>query len=191
MNEQHLNGAAPVEAEGSFPTGDRVNGRPPLRSKEIEETILRRIRQGKSLVEICDDPALPCRDTIHTWLQADEERKLAKGVSDGEVLFVDRYAIAARIRASGFQEEILSISDDGRNDTYKDAKGNVAINYDHIQRSKLRVETRKWLMAKLEPKKWGDRPSEVHLNQSVSGVAIMSREQQERLQQRNQQALRR
>jgi hypothetical protein len=55
--------------------------------------------------------------------------------------------------------ELLSIADDGSNDTYviDEETGATAVNHDVINRSRLRVDTRKWLMSKLAPKKYGDR----------------------------------
>lgn len=199
MDEQHLNGAAPGEAERGFPTevirvreNSNLGGRPSIRSSECEETILRRMREGESLIAICDDPALPCRDTVFTWLAADEERRAANTVPEGEVLFSDKYAIAARLRTLAMGEEILTISDDGRNDTYRDTDGKVCVDYDHIQRSKLRVETRKWLMAKMEPKKYGDRVSEISVNTNVqSNCVVMTEAQIEKLQRRKIEALKR
>ena len=43
------------------------------------------------------------------------------------------------------------------NDTYMDADGNVKTDNEVIQRSKLRVDTRKWLASKMAPKKYGDK----------------------------------
>jgi hypothetical protein len=54
-------------------------------------------------------------------------------------------------------EEIVEISDEGKRDTYIDAYGNERTDYDVIARSKLRVDTRKWLLAKMLPKVYGDR----------------------------------
>lgn len=59
-------------------------------------------------------------------------------------------------------EQIIEISDDGTNDTYvvRDEKGNALeerVNHDHIQRSRLRVDARKWLLSKMRPEKYGDR----------------------------------
>lgn len=54
-------------------------------------------------------------------------------------------------------EEADDIADDGSNDTYIDDDGNVKVNHDVIQRSKLRVEQRRWHASKLRPKKYGDR----------------------------------
>jgi hypothetical protein len=61
-------------------------------------------------------------------------------------------------------EEILEIADDGTNDTYKDDNGNERTDQEVIGRSRLRVDARKWLLAKMLPKKYGDK-----IQQEVSG----------------------
>jgi hypothetical protein len=54
-------------------------------------------------------------------------------------------------------DELLQIADDGLNDTYEDEDGNEKTRVDVIQRSKLRVDTRKWIACKVLPKVYGDR----------------------------------
>ena len=62
-------------------------------------------------------------------------------------------------QAEFMAEEILEIADDGRNDFMEqdDSSAAFKINGENIQRSKLRIDTRKWLMGKLKPKKYGER----------------------------------
>jgi hypothetical protein len=57
---------------------------------------------------------------------------------------------------------MLEIADDGRNDTYEDENGHQHVNTDHIQRSRLRIDARKWLASKMAPKKYGDRVEQAH-----------------------------
>lgn len=71
--------------------------------------------------------------------------------------FAAQYAQARASLMEKFAEEIVQISDDGQNDTQTDEAGRTIVDYDHIARSKLRVDTRKWLMARMAPKKYGDR----------------------------------
>ena len=89
---------------------------------------------------------------INEWLCGDE--KLA-----------EQYARAKRQQAEFLAEELLEISDDGSNDwmesNARDNPGWVA-NGEHLQRSKLRVDTRKWLMSKLLPKKYGEKAEVEH-----------------------------
>jgi hypothetical protein len=156
------------------PTVPRARVRRPqaVRTPEIESYILERIRRGDTLIAICDDEeaiaiGVPCRDTVFAWVARDKERRLAKEVVEDEVLFADRLTIAKEIRTIGYAEEIISISDDGRNDTYTDSDGRTVVDHDHIQRAKLRVETRKWLMAKLLPREYGDKPAEVNVSTNL------------------------
>ena len=99
--------------------------------------------------------------------------------------FSEQYARAVESRTDYMSEEILEIADDGTNDyrTYeKDGKTVSAVDHDHIQRSRLRVDTRKWLMAKMAPKKYGDfQRTEVTgkdgapLNQNISDEQLESK----------------
>lgn len=113
-------------------------------SQAVADTILERMAGGESLRAICADKGMPHRATVFRWIEADEA-------------FRARYGLAMDARADALAEEILAIADDGHNDTYVDDKGNRIVDHDHIQRSKLRCDARKWLASKLAPKKYGDR----------------------------------
>ena len=54
-------------------------------------------------------------------------------------------------------DEMLDIADDGTNDYYFGKDDQPIVDSDHIQRSRLRIETRKWLSSKLKPKKYGEK----------------------------------
>lgn len=57
-------------------------------------------------------------------------------------------------------EDIMDISDDGSNDWMERNYGDKVewiTNGEALQRSRLRVDTRKWLMSKLAAKKYGDK----------------------------------
>lgn len=66
----------------------------------------------------------------------------------------------ARARESGWAamaEDCLVVSDDGTNDTYVDDEGRAKTDHDVIARSRLRVDTRKWLLSKMLPKVYGEK----------------------------------
>jgi hypothetical protein len=69
----------------------------------------------------------------------------------------EQYARALERRAHDLAAELLVIADDGSNDTYVDEEGNTRTDHDVIARSRLRVDTRKWLLSKLLPKRYGDK----------------------------------
>ena len=121
--------------------------RPTEPTPEIVGAILGRIADGESLKSICRDANLPSCGVFYRWLLEDD--KLA-----------DRYARAREDQAEALADEILEIADDGRNDWMEsnapNSPGWVA-NGEHIQRSRVRIDSRKWLAAKLRPKKYGDK----------------------------------
>ena len=88
---------------------------------------------------------MPHQATIMAWLDGSRPE------------FSEQYARAREAQADKLAEEILAIADDGRSDTYLDAEGNEKTDSEVIQRSKLRVEARKWLASKMAPKKYGDK----------------------------------
>jgi hypothetical protein len=74
--------------------------------------------------------------------------------------FAEMYKAAQRARGDVLFEEALTISDDGRNDWMaRNDPNNIGwqFNGEHIQRSKLRVDTRKWAASKLNPSRYGDK----------------------------------
>ncbi len=64
---------------------------------------------------------------------------------------------AREMQADALFDQILAIADDGSNDTQKTDDGKVIVDHDHIQRSRLRIDARKWMASKLAPKKYGDK----------------------------------
>ena len=122
--------------------------RPSDYSPEITATICERLSLGESLREICSDEEMPGKSTVMRWLHDHQE-------------FRDQYARAREAQAEHWADEIIEISDDGSNDwetrQNKDGSSYEAVNAEVINRSRLRVDTRKWLMARMAPKKYGDK----------------------------------
>lgn len=78
--------------------------------------------------------------------------------------FADRYARAVEDRAELLASEIVSIADDSANDygfkegEDKDGAGAKPVFLaENVQRSKLRVDARKWVASKLFPRKYGEK----------------------------------
>ena len=122
-------------------------GRPSKYSDALTEVICGRIANGESLVRICLDPLMPSRSSVILWLTQYEG-------------FSVRYARAREAQADYLLEELVQIADDGSNDTYISEDGKELTNQDVIARSRLRVDARKWVIAKLAPKKYGEKISQ-------------------------------
>lgn len=124
-------------------------GRPSLYTPELANDICERIASGQSVVDICANDGMPDKSTVYDWLASKPE-------------FADLYARAREQQADRYFAETIAIADDGRNDTQLDEEGNVRVDHDHINRSRLRVDTRKWAAARLSPKKYGDKIQTEH-----------------------------
>lgn len=68
-----------------------------------------------------------------------------------------RYAHACEVRAENMFEEMLEISDSSNADVTISEEGKALVDGEAIQRSKLKIDTRKWMLAKMAPKKYGDK----------------------------------
>lgn len=117
--------------------------RPSEFTQETADAICERLIAGDSLRTIVKDAGMPASATVFRWLAANET-------------FREQYARAREAQADHLAEEILQIADDGANDTYQTEAGE-AVSHDVIQRSRLRVDARKWLASKMAPKKYGDK----------------------------------
>lgn len=118
--------------------------RPSEYSQEKADLICERIADGESLRAICLDEEMPNKSTVFRWLVAFPD-------------FATKYAHAREAQADTLVDELIGIADDGRNDSYTDAEGNVRVDHDVVARSKLRVATRQWVAEKLRPKKYGQK----------------------------------
>lgn len=73
--------------------------------------------------------------------------------------FDEQYTQAKLRQAQVLADEILEIADNSRKD-FIIVDGKVKTDSEHINRSRLRIDTRKWILAKVLPKIYGDKISE-------------------------------
>lgn len=129
-------------------------GRPSIYSEAVADRICERLMDGVSLRTICEADDMPCKSTVLRWLQSNQD-------------FRQRYILAREMQAENIADEILEIADDARNDWMERHGGDdegYQPNTEHIQRSRLRIDARKWMASKLAPKRYGDK-----IQQEVSG----------------------
>lgn len=102
------------------------------------------IEKGRALRNVLKDDGMPSTSTFYEWLDNDDVKS-------------KQYARATSVRADIIFDDILSIADENTNDTYINDNGIEVVNNDVIQRSRLRIDSRKWVLSKLNPKKYGDK----------------------------------
>ena len=123
----------------------RPRGRPTIYTRELADKICERLSKGETLKSICRDKGMPDDRTVRIWALNDYQG------------FYPRYATARQLGLDAMADQLLEIADDGSGDITYDAQGNRLVNGEHINRSRLRVNTRKWYLSKLAPKRYGEK----------------------------------
>jgi len=151
----------------------RPIGRPCSYTKAVADEICARLASGETILQMCKKNAhLPSERTVYMWLFDEDKAE-----------FLQKYEKARAVQAERMAEELADIADDGKNDYMErlsangEDVGGWAVNGEHIQRSRLRVDTRKWIAARLLPKKYGDRIQNEHsgkLDISIENIQNLS-----------------
>jgi hypothetical protein len=123
--------------------GKALQGRPSVMTEATKAEILKRIAAGETLMQVCESPHLPERSTVIDYSKRDDafSADLTRARADWAVAQADI---------------IVGIIDDSSNDweekrTFGGAT-ETRLNREAVERSKARVEVRKWLMERFLPK---------------------------------------
>ena len=119
----------------------RPKGRPSDYTQELADEICERLSEGQSLRTVCSDDKMPSRKTVFSWMRKHPD-------------FLNQYARAKQEAADALAEEILDISDDAEAAIKGTAEKKSSA---MAQAYRLRVDTRKFIMAKMKPKKYGEK----------------------------------
>lgn len=112
-------------------------------SQEVANKVCEGLTNGLSLRKSCEE-AGTTHPTFIRWTEDNKD-------------LADQYTRARMIGWQLLADEVLTISDDSTNDTYTDDDGNVRTNQEVVARSRLRVDSRKWMLSKMLPKVYGDK----------------------------------
>jgi hypothetical protein len=130
----------PLEATISPPLGTAPPARPQEFSETLASEICERIAFGETLRHITLLPHLPEEATLYRWLLREPE-------------FQARFLAAKALQVEKWAEELIDIADDARNDWIVRENGRAGTsatvaNSENVQRAKLRVVVRQWLIAR-------------------------------------------
>ena len=118
-------------------------------TEELADEICLEIASNScGLNRLCEmNPLWPKKTTIYKWLSTHES-------------FAKKYRLAKVAQIAVLMDEVVDISDDSQAD-FIDVEGISRVDAQHIARSKLRVDSRKWLASKLMPSVYGSNPEEL------------------------------
>jgi hypothetical protein len=138
----------------------KPTGRPSAYSEALAEVICERLIMGESMKAICADEVMPSESMVYRWLAKTDA-------------FREQYTSAREAQAERMLDEIIAIADDTTNDDTQTDYGPIP-NHEWITRSKVRIDSRKWFMGKVAPKKYGDsRQLDVTSGgQRITGIQI-------------------
>jgi len=123
--------------------------------ENIFNTIFDIIENGKSLrYALLQIPLSSSR--FFEWIDKDEEKQ-------------KQYARVTELRAEALLDEMFDIVDETSHDTIITERGEIP-NGEWMQRSRLRYDARKWLIGKLNPKKYGDKIQTEHSGEIKSTI---------------------
>src|SRR5262249_19216088 len=121
-------------------------GRPSEYSDEIGERLCEALASGQSLRKACEPKDMPSPATVYRWLRGRKD-------------FREQYARAREMQADLLFDEILEIADNTNGDVVEVKQGDETVlrpNHANVHRARLQVDARKWVVAKLAPKKYSD-----------------------------------
>lgn len=131
-------------------------------NQEVFDAICDRMAEGKSLRQVCEQDGMPHRSTFLRWVK---ERELQEPYTQARVARYDWIA-----------DEAIRIADDASGDYFvedRDGKSIVVPDHARVQRAKLQVDTRKWILSKLDPWRYGDKAGEKPEGESGGNTVIL------------------
>ena len=163
-----LEDVMPKPAKPKTQAAPKKTGRPSKYTPELAAEIARRLSEGEPLRQICRDEGMPEWRTIYDWMYRDDALG-AQGVGLS--------AAIARAREIGYDkmaEECLELADTPKWGTkqVETEDGITVTREDMLGHRKLQIETRLKLLAKWNPKKYGERLT--HAGDADNPVAVQA-----------------
>lgn len=115
-------------------------GRPEIFTQELADKVCEGLAKGNSLRKTCVPKGMPSRYTVMNWL-VDKEKKE----------FFNQYAQARATGSDVIFDELIELADKCKDPTL-------------AQLLKIRIDTRKWCLARQQPKKYGEK-----IQQEITG----------------------
>lgn len=132
-------------------------GRPSKYTQEIADEMCAQLSVGVSLRTVCKAERMPSVVTVFAWFREHPD-------------FLKQYARAKEESADAMAEEILDLSD-GAISVIKGGAEKKSSAY--AQAVRLQVDTRKWIMSKMKPKKYGEKVDLTSDGKAIEGNTIV------------------
>ena len=113
-------------------------------SAELADEVCALVAEGKSLRQVTELTGMPSRRAVQYWLTRYPD-------------FKEKYECAMMLLGEFWAHEIIEIADDTAGDYVITEDGRRVVDHENINRARLKVDARKWLLSKILPNRYGDR----------------------------------
>jgi hypothetical protein len=178
-------------------------GRPTRYTKALAQRICERLATGETLLSICRDENFPRDATVRQWALADRNgfyseyaraRNLGlDAMADETVELADKERVGEKVKRTSTKVRCCSECDrdvkwqggwihaETRDPICEGAKAEVVyetetVTGDMVERSRLQVDTRKWYLSKLAPKRYGEKPEESGEAEQIPAFVVKTNE---------------
>ncbi len=130
--------------------------------ENIFDEVCNRIANGEALSKVLLTEGMPSRPKFYEWIESSQEK-------------INKYARATEMRASLIFDDILEISDNTElgEKIKSNAQGKEITVGDMIEHRKLKIDARKWVLARMIPKKYGDKVGLEHSGEIKTNTTII------------------
>lgn len=139
----------------------KKNGRPSKRTDAITDRIIVGLTAGTPLTVLCKPDDMPCVTTVYNWMSADAE--LSEAIARARDLGYDAIAKEAMTIIDTPPERVITTSGEDRTESRYDSAA--------VQWAKNRAEVRLKLLAKWDPKRYGEKLQ--HANSEGGPLKVM------------------
>jgi hypothetical protein len=150
----------PREKEPPKPSRTERKPRVPMTEDLFRLICMEMAEEHTPLAQICRRDDRPSKSEFFRYKDGDDLKSDDPAAPDIRSARLARYARARKDWLDGLVEESLEIADDATNDWIEremdSGRIDVSLDRDHVQRSKLRIETRIKLAALLDPVRYGN-----------------------------------
>lgn len=113
-------------------------------SQNVFDRICDRMAEGESLIAICKTVGMPNKRTVLRWIEKDDKLRL-------------QYSEAQNLRAEHYFDQIIDIAD---------SKADP-------QKTRVQIDARKWVLTRMNPKKYGDRMTNEHVGGDGNPISML------------------
>lgn len=138
----------------------------PVEREKLFKKVIKELQSGRSLRQILSDDGMPSRTALYDWLDRDKkyQERFARAMEMGDEVLEEQKLEIANTRL------VETVNEKGFNG---DAAFQKVTTRDNVQRSKLMIETIDKVLARRNPRKYGNKLDVTSAGEALAVPAII------------------